>query len=182
MSEVPLYLSLSLSGGGGRASVGAEEASAPKSASPGPSPRVISHRLECSGSEAGSYLRRIDFCINSRLESNKEEEEKTRKVSGASTGSADAGLLEVRGQSGFWRKSDLCGWGWTSAVDLCKATPVILHGVVSPELGGWGWTFAVEGVGADFRWHTRGWSWRRSARCCRRCRYLLPPAPQQARI
>ena len=31
----------------------------------------------CSGSEGGSYLRLIEFCIlNSRLESDKEEEEK----------------------------------------------------------------------------------------------------------
>ena len=36
----------------------------------------------CSGSEAGSYLRLIDFCVslNSRLESNKEEERETSKV------------------------------------------------------------------------------------------------------
>jgi len=36
----------------------------------------------CSGSEAGSYLRLIDFCVspNSMLESNKEEEEGLKGV------------------------------------------------------------------------------------------------------
>jgi len=43
----------------------------------------------CSGSEEGSYLRLIDFLsLNSRLESNKEEEEGTRSRGSASIGSS----------------------------------------------------------------------------------------------
>ena len=59
----------------------------------------------CSGSEAGSYLRLVDFCITQlRLESNKEEEE----YAGVNSANRNRHCSDVceRGSTGLsWRRA-----------------------------------------------------------------------------